>query len=379
MENSMQPTFLQELKSVVEGIVNIKSVIDEALTKQEKKRKKYAAFAKKAAKRGKNFSPDLKEPEKGTENKTATKKLKRGHLKSVPEGHHVDKKTHKVIHSTGKSGNTKFANATTFRSTRSDAHLHTDADCNQGLRGRTPADMYAKHASAEELKKHPCKKSYPIFPTAGDRARIAGSARMAAEYKDPTVISRIKAAGEKVGMHIHGNLWNERPECKEYNRTGKLPTGWTKKDCEPHGEGGADEWLRKFRAHKSKDGKLKHAPTMRNRTHYGAGKLPKKHMDDHEYAKSGGHWGEKAVQFGRNLAGHEKSGKVGHHISGSKWARQKLKSTGIKHSHEVGHATTGEPKGPGTQVKKSHKYAEPEHKGTPSAIRSALRAKKKKK
>ena len=322
MENSMQPTYLQSLDGLLGEIINMRnSVLDEAkkhLTKQEKKRKKYEAFSKKATARGKGYDPEEKEePEVGSENKTATKKMRRGHLKSVPSGHHLDKKTHKVIHSTGKSGNTKFANSTTFRDTRSDAHLHTDADCNQGLRGRTPPEMYAKHAPAAELKNHPCKKSYPIFPTQGDRARIAGSARMAAEYKNPDVISRVKAAGEKIGMHIHGNLWSERPECKEYNRSGKLPSGWTKKDCEPHGEGGADEWLRKFRVHKSKEGKLKHAPTMRNPKHHGktqtvfhtdksTGKrvghtITKRgvraHHADHAYGEHGGHWGEKAVQY----------------------------------------------------------------------------------
>lgn len=307
------------------------------------------------------------------------KKLNRGKLhslKNIPAGHHLDKKAHKVIHSSGKPGNTKFANATTFRDTRSDAHLHTDADCNQGLRGRTSPELYAKHADASELKKHPCKKSYPIFATPGDRARIAGSARMAAEYKNPEVISRIKAAGEKIGMHIHGNLWNERPECKEYNRSGKLPSGWSKKDCEPHGEGGADEWLRKFKVHKSREGKLKHAPTMRHPMHYGKGKLPKSHHADHLYAKHGGHWGEKAVQFGRNLAGHDKTGRPGHHVSGAKWSRSKLKSTGIRHGHEVGHAASGsEPKGPGTQVKKNFKYSQPKY-VSKGEHRTALRSKK---
>lgn len=305
------------------------------------------------------------------------KKLTRGKIhsiKNLPAGHHLDKKTHKAIHSSGKPGNSKFANSTTFRDTRSDAHLHTDADCNAGLRGKTSPEMYAKHADAAELKKHPCKKSYPIFPTPGDRARIAGSARMAAEYKNPEVISRVKAAGEKIGMHIHGNLWSERPECKEYNRSGKLPSGWTKKDCEPHGQGGADEWLRKFRPHKDKQGKLKHAPTMRHPLHYGKGRLPKEHHADHLYAKHGGHWGSQKVGFERHAPKGERFGHPKDSVSGAKWARNKLKSTGKRHSHEVGHATTGEAKGPGTQVRKNHQYAKPKYRSK-GEHKAALKAK----
>ena len=79
---------------------------------------------------------------------------------------------------------------------------------------------------------------------------------------------------------------------------------------------------------------------------------------------------------GRNLAGHEKTGRPGHHISGAKWARHKLKSTGIRHNHKIGHATTGEPKGPGTQVRRSHQYAQPQHRGTPAAVRAALKARR---
>lgn len=368
------PQSLDALKALVQEVLELRaSVIGEASDDERfgGKRKRADKSSVKAKKGRHDMDDDekglarLKKNQEANAARKAEKKLNRGKirtLKNIPAGHHLDKKTHKVIHSTGKHGNAKFANATTFRSTRSDAHLHTDADCNKGLRGKTSPEMYAKHGSSEELKKHPCKKSYPIFPTPGDRARIAGSARMAAEYKDKPAISKIKAAGEKLGMHIHGNLWNQRPECKEYQRSGHLPTGWTKKDCEPHGEGGADEWLRKFRVHKSREGKLKHAPIMRKRTHFGGGRLPKAHHDDHAYAKGGGHWGEMAVKHGRNLAGHDKMGEPKHSKEGAKWARHKLATTGKKHSAERGHASTGEPKGPGTQVKKNFKHAEPKYK-----------------
>lgn len=311
-------------------------VLDEAkkiLSKKEKKQKKYAAFKKKSEARGKNISVDSDEHEKGSVNKTVSKKLNRGELKSVPKGHAYDKKAKKATRTTGKQGNAKFANDSSFKDTRSDAHLHTDGDCKKGLRARTPVDQYAKHAPEGVLKKKPCKKSYPMFASKGDKARVLGSYRMALQNKDKEAIGKIETRMRSMGLKPHGGLWNERPECKRH----PLPPGWRKKDCEPHGEGGADEWVRKFKPHKSRVAALKHSPTMRHPKHFGAGRLPKKHMSDHDYAKHGGHWGEKKVAWDRNKAGGERFGKASDAVAGARWAREKLKKTGQYHGSELGH------------------------------------------
>ena len=214
----------------------------------------------------------------------------------------------KVIKKSKTVDTSKFANDTTFKDTPEDSHVHTDGDCKEGLRGKTSSRDYAYHANDKVLAKKPCKKFFPTFSGKNERARIAGSLRMAYETGNKEIINKVMNKARELGMKPKGALYNELPGCDQYRKTGKLPKGMKPKDCVPHGEGGTDEWLRKYKGkrkgaegHEHKGAgpeheKHEHKPRTRPKHyygHHGRHELPGKSSDyEKAHAKAGARWGE---------------------------------------------------------------------------------------
>jgi len=255
-----------DLGKLLSNLFEIKeSLLNEARDK-EKKEKLRRAKEKAAKARPKTYDPDYKESDSEDEpdqpmrpGKTLSKKIKSGEKseKDLEKGDTLDKATGKVTKARKSS---KFTNTETLKDTPEDAHLHSDGDCKEGLRGKTASSRYAKTAGEDKLKKSPCEKSYPIFGGKNEKARILGGLRMAYQYHDKAAISKLSAAAAAIGIHAKGALWNERPECKGLKK-GQVPRtkdgkALPAKYCEKHGEGGPDEWLRgsKHRGDAKKEG-----------------------------------------------------------------------------------------------------------------------------
>jgi len=194
------------------------------------------------------------------------------------EGYHKDK-SGEAVHSTGKKENKKFANNTTFKSSTSDALLHTDGS-KEGVRAKMHKSAFA--VQGKDVDDDPRKKWFPVSPLRG-WASAAGSLRQA--YAHPKsvskkVVDKVKqttfagAEGKSIqagDIRPTGALHNERPHCGEGSKGQAHP--FQAHDPEEHyrlckgvhGAGGADEYKTSYTGKKHP-----HAPGWAKRSELGA-------------------------------------------------------------------------------------------------------------
>ena len=133
----------------------------------------------------------------------------------------------KDVHSSGKEGNKKFANATTFRDSDDDAMLHTDKS-KSGSRGSADGSEFVFKGDTE---KDPRQKWYRVSKQGGYASAMASLGK--AYHKSPDmrnkVISKVKStgfvdgSGHQIDIKPTGALHNERGACTKRG-SGKLTT-----------------------------------------------------------------------------------------------------------------------------------------------------------
>jgi len=224
--------------------------------------------------------------------------IRRRQLDETSGGDYHRNKSGKLVHSSGKKANKKFANNTTFKASPQDALLHTD-NHPEGIRARLPKSAFTFHGSKDELKTDPRKKWYPVAKERG-WASAAASLRKVYE-KAPAmrqkVMAKVKqteftgAEGKPISagtIDPTGALHDERPQCMKGSKTksrhpglpGEASSRYRLCGKGPHGRGGPNEYETKFRPHKSKHLKL-HAPAApptANIAAHQAARGPRRHM-----------------------------------------------------------------------------------------------------
>jgi len=194
----------------------------------------------------------------------------------------------------------KFKNSESFSDTPEDALLHTDGKKdNTSLRVNKPSSNFAEVGN---LKKNPADKKLPAFSGKNEKARTAASLGAAYRMGDQKAIRKLTVVAHSQGMkNVMGASWDKRPECKAFQKSGdasKLPKGYTAKMCKPHGQGGADEWLKKHHSDSTK------AKPQDHKTKFERGVNKLKHM---QYNK--GHDTHKAQEQDKDK--HEPSARHG--------------------------------------------------------------------
>lgn len=221
--------------------------------------------------------------------------------KRVPKYHH-NVAAGKVVHSSGKKENKKFANNTTFRSTPDDAMLHTDSTPS-GARGSAGDDEFAFHGDTQH---DPRQKWYRVSKEGGYASAMASLNKI--YHKDPKMRAKVMqkvssttfpgAQGHSIHVDPTGSLHNERTACMKDKKGNLHPEGIRLQQHNP------SEFYRLCKGSHNTEGGRPVSGTAQGRSEYGAGFDPK-HQDPsklhklHRAAMSG-----KADQPHANIAQH---------------------------------------------------------------------------
>lgn len=157
-------------------------------------------------------------PRLDTDQATSRRDRHMGRLKKHPtkKGYHLDADGREV-HGSGKSDNKKFANATTFGNSDTDALLHTDKS-KEGARGSADDDEFVFKG---DTKKDPRNKWYRVSKEGGYAAAMAslGKAYHKSGKFRSKVVAKVKSTGftdgqgHQIDVKPTGSLHNERGAC----------------------------------------------------------------------------------------------------------------------------------------------------------------------
>jgi hypothetical protein len=219
---------------------------------------------------------------------------------SKKDGYHTDK-SGKEVHSSGKSSNKKFANATTFRDSDDDAMLHTD----KSKKGSRATASDSEFAFKGNVKKDPRQKWYRVSKQGGYASAMASLGKSYHKAGDmrSKVMAKVKSTGfvdddgHQINVKPTGAIHNERGACVKQKNGELTALGKHLKKTQPsefyrlckgsHGPSGSPDRNEYERGFDPKHDDAKSINRLHKAAEGGKAAKPSANIEKHALAKPG--------------------------------------------------------------------------------------------